>query len=338
MQYGNNFGSETLDNEYKELTFKHSGLEVDSSEAEELVRTSNWCFNDMILEAIKKYFKIYVSKYASSFMNDYSETSDNGNLYIGIADDGTIQGIPYQGDIDISFLNDELMKNIKKYISSVNMDLINNSISLELINVDYIKRDISKYTTFYSQYLYIKNEIEKNETKFKNIMESWTEVHSRYAQKLVNLFNLPPTRNEILSYIKLNDPDNKVINMIQTGHIINIKTHEEINELKMNSDEPYYWVCKFKDEYLDTIRENRPIKKYKSAIASFLNPISIIMKMNNMIPWWMQNNENMKLFVIKINFKKIQGNNEIYYIDSFGRKHKCYRSLDRGKPYCKPFF
>ena len=39
----------------------------------------------------------------------------------------------------------------------------------------------------------------------------------------------------------------------------------------------------------------------------------------------------------KINFKKIEGNNEIYYIDSFGRKNRCYRSLDRGKPYCKPF-
>jgi hypothetical protein len=61
------------------------------------------------------------------------------------------------------------------------------------------------------------------------------------------------------------------------------------------------------------------------------------MKMNNMIPWWMQNNDNMKLFVIKIEFKKIRGNNDIYYIDTFGRKNKCYRSLDRGKPYCKPF-
>jgi len=337
MQYGNNFGSETLSTEYKEFTFNHSGLEFDSNEAEEIIRTSKWCLNDMILEAIKKYFKIYIAKYASSFLNEDSEAEDGGNLYIGIADDGTIQGIPYQGDIDISFLKEELTKNIRKYVSSENMEIIHNSISLELINVNYVKKKIGKYTNFYSQYLYIKNEIEKNEIRFKNIMESWNEIHGRYAQKLVNLFNLQPTRNEIYNYIKLNDPNNIVIDLINQDYILKIKNHEEINELKMNSNEPYYWVCKFKDEYLDNIRENRPIKNYKSAIASFLNPLSIIMKMNNMIPWWMQNNENMKLFVIIIKFKKIHGNNDIYYIDSIGRKHKCYRSLYISKPYCKPF-
>jgi hypothetical protein len=337
MQYGNNFGSETITNEYKEFTFNHGGLEFDSSEAEEIVKSSNWFLNDMVMEAIKKYFKIYIPKYASSFLNHDSESDNEGNLYIGIADDGTIQGIPFQGDIDIAILKEELNKNIKKYISFDDIELVNNSISIQLINVNYIKKNIGKYTTFYSQFLHFKNEIEKNEIKFKNIMESWNEVHGRYAQKLVNLFNLQPTRQELYNYIKKNDPTNKVINLIQTNHIIKIKTHDEINDLKMNPNEPYYWVCKFKDEYLDTIRENRPIKNYKSAVASFLNPISIIMKINNMIPWWMQNNVNMKLFVIKINFKKIQGNNEIYYIDSIGRKNRCYRSLDRGKPYCKPF-
>jgi len=337
MQYGNNFGSETLSNEFKEFTFNHGGLEFDSNEAEEIVKSSHWCLNDMVLEAIRKYFKIYIAKYASSFLNEDSEAGDIGYLYFGIADDGTIQGIPYQGDIDLSFLKEELMKNVKKYLSAEDMTIIDDSINIELINVNYIKKEIGKYTNFYSQYLYIKNEIKKNEIKFKNIMESWNEVHGRYAQKLVNLFNLQPTRQELFNYIKKQDPTNKVINLIQTNHILKIKTHEEINELKNNSDEPYYWVCKFKDEYLDNIRETRPIKNYKSAVASFLNPISIIMKMNNMIPWWMQNNDNMKLFVIKIEFKKIQGNNDIYYIDSFGRKNRCYRSLDRGKPYCKPF-
>jgi len=336
MEYGSNFGSETLTNEYKEFTFNHGGLEFDLNEAEEIVKSSYWCLNDMCMEAIRKYFKIYIAKYASSFLNDESETNE-GNIYIGISDNGTIQGIPFQGDIDISFLNDELNKTIKKYISYEDMSIINDSISLELINVNYIKKDIDKNNNLYSQYLYIKNELNKNEIKFKNIMESWNEVHGKYAQKLVNLFNLQPTRHELLNYIKLNDSTNKVIHLIEKGHVLKIKTHEEINELKMSSNEPYYWVCKFKDEYLDNIRKSRPIQKYKSAIASFLNPISIIMKINNMIPWWMQNNKNMKLFVIKINFKKIQGNNDIYYIDSFGRKQKCYRSLDRGKPYCKPF-
>jgi hypothetical protein len=166
-------------------------------------------------------------------------------------------------------------------------------------------------------------------------MESWNEVHDRYTQKLVNLFNQEPTRQEILNYIVSIDPSSRVINMIKSGYILAFKTHEEINEVKNDIDSPYYWVCKFKDEYLDNIRKSRPTQWFKSAIASFLNPVYIIMKINNMIPWWMQNNPNMNLYIIKIHFKKIDGINDIYYIDHLGKYHRCYRSLYNGKPYCR---
>ena len=50
MEYGNNIGNETVRCEYKELTWNHGGLEIDNELAEKLVNTSEWCFNDMILE------------------------------------------------------------------------------------------------------------------------------------------------------------------------------------------------------------------------------------------------------------------------------------------------
>jgi hypothetical protein len=52
MQYGKNYGPETLFTEYKEFTFHHSGVDFDLNTAEELVINSKWCFNDMIYEAI----------------------------------------------------------------------------------------------------------------------------------------------------------------------------------------------------------------------------------------------------------------------------------------------
>lgn len=39
-----------------------------------------------------------------------------------------------------------------------------------------------------------------------------------------------------------------------------------------------------------------------------------------MIPWWMQKNENMKLYVIKITIKKPQDISNIYYLDIFNKK------------------
>jgi len=334
MQYGKNYGPETLFTEYKEFTFHHSGVDFDLNTAEELVINSKWCFNDMIYEAIEKYFKIYIAKYATSFLNEDSE-ADYGNLYIGIADDGTIQGIPFQGQLDIKILKELLIKYIKKNMYSENMEEVYDSISFELIDIKYERMHIEKYNTLYDQYLYVKEQIKKNEEEFKKIMESWNEVHDRYTQKLVNLFNQEPTRQEILNYIITIEPSSRVINMIKSGYILAFKTHEEINEVKNDIDSPYYWVCKFKDEYLDNIRKSRPIQWFKSAIASFLNPVYIIMKINNMIPWWMQNNLNMNLYLIKIHFKKIDGINDIYYIDHLGKYHRCYRSLYNGKPYCR---
>ena len=111
MEYGNNIGKETVRCEYKELTWNHGGLEIDNELAEKLVNTSEWCFNDMILESINKYIKIYIPKYTSAFLNEESMT-DKGEFYIGISDNGIVQGIPFQGD-----LNFDMDANVLEFIS-----------------------------------------------------------------------------------------------------------------------------------------------------------------------------------------------------------------------------
>jgi hypothetical protein len=335
MEYGNNIGNETVIREYKEFTYNHGGLVIDNELAEKLVNTSKWCFNDMILTSIKKYIKIYIPKYASAFLNDESMT-DKGEFYIGISDSGIVQGIPFQGDLNFDYIESKIRNSITKYTKTDNIDVLNKSIKIELLEVSYTPSEISKHTPLYVEYLKHSRKIKGMEKKYKIIMEIWNKMHERYAQKLVDLFNLPSTRFEIKSYVQKHDPTCNVIKLIENGYRLEVKTHEEINELKNFPEEPYYWVCKFKDEHLDAIRKNRPIPNYKNEIATYLNPTSIIMKIANMIPWWMQNNDNMKLYVIKVTFIKNQDNKEIHYLDTFGKYNRCYRSMDGDKPYCQP--
>jgi hypothetical protein len=335
MEYGNNIGKETVSREYKEFTFNHGGLEIDNELAEELVNTSKWCFNNMILKSIKKYIKIYIPKYASAFLNQESMT-DKGDFYIGISDSGCIQGIPYQGDMDIEYITSEIKKTVSKYIKADNMDVLTNSIEVNLINVDYYHTEITKHTPLYNEYVKQVNKIKKKEDNFKKVMTLWNKIHKRYAQKLVDLFNLPSTRFEIKTYIQQHYPECIVIKFIENGYRLECKTHEEINELKNFPEEPYYWVCKFKDEHLEEIRKKRPIPIYKNEIASYLNPLSVIIKTSNMIPWWMQNNDNMKLYVIQVTFTKKKDNKKVYYLDTFGKYNRCYRSIDDNKPFCQP--
>jgi hypothetical protein len=335
MQFGDNFGIETLENEYKEFTFNHSGLEIDEDEAENLIKSSIWCFNDMIIESLKKYFKIYVAKYASAFLNEESESSA-GHFYIGINDDGTISGIPFQGEIDINFIKFEIKKVINKYIYSDDIESIHKSISVELLNVNYTPFKIKRYTPIYERYLLQKTKLKAKKQQFKLDMKKWNHIHDRYAQKLVDLFNNSSTRNELMNYIGKQDPKNNVIDIIKTDYVLDVKKHDEINELKNNPTEPYYWVCKFKDEHLEIIRKARPIPNFKKKISTYIKPIAILLKISNMIPWWMQNNKDMKLFIIKINFIKNKDNKDVYYLDNFSKLIKCIRTKYEEKPYCRP--
>ena len=113
---------------------------------------------------------------------------------------------------------------------------------------------------------------------------------------------------------------------------------ENISKSKTKDDitNPSYWVCRWKDETLDNLKLCKPIPSYRSEITPLFNPLNIITKLSCMIPWWMQKNENMKLYVIKITIKKPQDINNIYYLDIFNKKNRCYRTIVDNNPCCVP--
>ena len=333
MYYGQNYGNETLNREYKEFTFNHGGLEIDESEAESFVRESKWFFNNMIDASILKYLKIYLPKYTSAFLDEHSDV-DSGEFYIGIADNGLIQGIPYQGTLDKKFIEEEINKILKSLES--NNDL-NSSIKVDIINIAYQRRNLNKVNDMYNKYLEHKKDIIIKTNNHKGRHKKWSVSHNRYAQRLVDIFNNITTKKELESYIKKSDPYSSVLNLIADENFkLETKNHTEINEMKQDITSPYYWVCKFKDEGLDKTRKKRPINNIKKDILKHLNPMNILIKVSTMIPWWMQNNENMNLFVIKISFVKNHNNNQIYYYDTLKRRNRYYRTTSENKPCCLP--
>jgi hypothetical protein len=112
------------------------------------------------------------------------------------------------------------------------------------------------------------------------------------------------------------------------------KNHEEIATLKDDKKDPYYWVCEWKDYMICSLKQFKPIAKHRSDVVHFLDPIHIINKLNCMIPSWIENNENINLFLIKISFKKNQDINEIYYLDTFNKINRCYRTIINDNPCC----
>jgi len=335
MYYGQNYGNETINMEFKEFTFNHGGLKIDDSYAEELVKKANWIYNDMIDKSIQKYLKIYLPKYVSAFLDENSEV-DKGEFYIGIADNGLINGIPYQGIIDKNVIENEINKILKLLDSNNDLD---SSIKVDIINVVYQNRKLEKVNGMFNKYLEHKKEITNKMNNHKGRQKKWSINHSRYSQRLIDIFNNTTTRKELASYIKKFDPSSSVLDLISDEkYKLETKNHTEINEMKQDENSPYFWLCKFKDEGLDKTRKKRPINNIKNEILRHLNPICILIKVSTMIPWWMQNNENMNLFIIKISFTKNHSNNQIYYYDFIKKRNRYYRTICDGKPCCVPYF
>lgn len=336
MFYNANYGKETINKEYKVVTFKHSGVPFDEKFIEELIRSSNWVFNENINKTIKAYTEIYLPKYIASFMDPNSE-AEQGELYFGIDDNGIIQGIPYQGEIDKDLLTVNVNNIIDRFIISNDNNIIKNSISIELIKLDYEPTELPHSNEYLEKYYQVLNDYNEKEKKFQVEFTEWYEKFNKYIQKLIDLFNLEPTRNEIHEYIKLNHPSSPIIKMMENGLMLVPKNHDEINELKNNPDNAYYWVCKWKDVVIDIMKSNKPIPKHRADIPpAFFSPASIISNIPVMIPWWVQNNMDMILYVIKFTINKNSNINEISYYDSFGKINKCYRTSVLGAPCCVP--
>lgn len=333
MFYNQDIGIETISREYKELTFNHP---FDNTEAEELIKSSKWVYNDLIIKDINQYLLKYLPKYTGGFMDILSETLV-GELYIGVNDAGIVQGIPYQGMLTKEVFIDEITSIINTNIvcDSKQKELIINSITFDIIPVEYIDdSDLSPFQDMLSKYHVYKKDYNTKEKAYAKEYTEWYNQLNIYTTKLTDLFNWEPTRTELYKYIKINQPESGVLKMMEDGFLIEQKNYEEIAILKDDINSPYYWVCKWKDYMIHSVKQYKPVPKHRYDAVHLFDPSQIITKLNCMTPWWMQNNNNMNLFLIKITFKKHQNNNEIYYLDTFNKINRCYRTVVDNTPCC----
>ena len=337
MFHNQYIGNETLVREYKKFTFNHIGLPFDSETAEKLIKSSEWIYNDLIIMNIKKYLRIYLPKYIVGFIDPLSE-APYGELYIGVNDFGVVQGIPFQGILLEEMIKEEIESVINEYVicDDNKKQIIIDSISFELLELTYFESELAPIHHLLAKYYQTKNEYDLKEQEFSQEFTNWYSQLVSYKGKLVELFNLEPTRTELYEYIKKINPDSNVLKMIDDGYQLEPKTHEEITIIKDDITNPSYWVCRWKDETLDNLKLCKPIPSYRSEITPLFNPLNIITKLSCMIPWWMQKNENMKLYVIKITIKKPQDINNIYYLDIFNKINRCYRTIIDNNPCCVP--
>ena len=349
MFHGQFIGRETVFNEYKKFSFHHIGLPFDKETAKTYVENFNWNFNEMIEETLSKYASIYLPKYACAFLDPNTPDDEPGSLSIGINDDGIISGIPYQGVLTTDFLSSVALA--KLFIEDKNGERqpveLHDLFEVELVHVKYRTKELPDVHPQLSLYLQKKKAFEDKIQRHSEQCVKWQKKNDLYSGKLVDLYENPKCRKEFLQYLrKLKKYE--MIERIKKGETIEQQRYDKIREFREHGDNLYYWLCTWKDEILDDIRKKKPIreKAYKNIISrmeTIYSPSHILINAGDLVPWWVQHNEGMNLYVIRFVFRKEKKDEikekgwTIRFIDHFRRSVKCFRTMVDNQPCCLPY-
>jgi hypothetical protein len=333
--FGQYVGEEDIEREYKEFTMDFSG-KLSENSAIHLVKSSRWIFNRQSINSLFECINMYLPRYITGFMCKESETNQ-GSLQIGVGDDGILCGIPYSGnlmtDVDIA---DMINKVIKAHIICDNVEIIKQNIKFDIVELDYEPTDIPDRCPLIDRYLEMMYEHNIGLAHAQKLYDEWFVLFSKYMTRLTYLFNDPITKEELCEYIEQHDPNSNSIELIKSNYILEHLSHDELSKPKNDPATPYYWVCRWKDELVRKNLALKPKIKYFEH-KSHTSPVKILQSVRPMIPYWMQNNKNMHLFILKFSFQKpLDKELDISYTDRVGNVIKCYRTIEN-TPCCMPF-
>jgi PBP1b-binding outer membrane lipoprotein LpoB len=345
-----------------------------SNSSLKLLQSGYWFFNPVTIKTIKTYCKTYLPKYIACYSHPYS-TSNGGEFYIGIDDDGVMHGIPYKGELKINFkkIIDKIFEGSLMSCKDNCINEYKQCISVELIKLlthssqpsqpsqpshsshpshpsqpsqpsqpSHPSHPSQPYKSQPYQYYIDKlNTQEKLYHKYLLNKKKWEDLFSQYTSKLHELLNKDTFRLEIIEYIRSHSSNNyDLIADLRTGKKYKQQTFTEISKIKDDKTNIFYWVIRFKDariSFLKSIKPKCPKLYYNDNTPNFL-----LCNTPLMIPTWLERNTSLNLYIIKITIGgNISPTKYLKYKDKITKKWKCgYRTMHNHLipqfPRCEP--
>jgi hypothetical protein len=337
-------GKEDDIQEFKEFSLHNSGLTLTYSESAEYIKNYHFMFNSCVLANLERYIQIYGPKNACGFLN----RNTKGILCFGVDNYGFVKGIPFQGELPIETIKKNIIDTIQRNIANNRNYKIdfNKLVSVKIIKIHPPDKPTLVVPKAFTDYINQKNAYEKAYNEFIEKIIKWKEEYSFFNQKLVDLVNGKKSRDMLIEYIIHNDPTNPVIDILESDYTLKYSDHEEINILKEDLTDPYYWVCKWKDEMCDMMNKKKPIFNDYEHPFYPATPYNLIISVREMIPYWMHNNPSMNLYLIIIKFntitdiyKSLDLSDILFSYLPYNDKNwvSCCRTiLPNGEPECTP--
>ena len=367
MNFNDYIGIESSEREYKVGVIQWS-REFNFKESLKLLLSAKWSFNKCIFNTIIIYLKKYLCKYIVSFTHKLSLVT-NGELYIGVDDDGFIKGIPYQGNLTLSNIKPIIESTIEEMINFSNPTIssrLKEFLKIELINIKFKRfdEDIKDSKQKINNYIEYNKEKEDKIKKYNKFKKMWIGLIEKQQIQIHNCINTE--RFDFLDYCN----EKRILRKKDYNHkysrleylcdvpnyydmIANIKIKKFIRQRNgcivtcpnlingENTDHHYneindvialYNFGRYKDYCLLAYRNmkvNHPCVKVDPNYPKFL-----LSQIETMVPLWMKKNKNINLYVIKVTIPSgiLKEGESLSYFNVKKRKFtQCFRrNTDRG--------
>lgn len=358
---------ETLSIEFKEFFLK---LDIESflthEDIKKMMSSGKICdgFNEIILQNLYTYIRIFLPKYISAFGNS-EEMKVPGELYIGINDYGEVTGIPFDGDLDVDIIRNMINKvkellsagpksldsdddvedsyydfppeKSKKFISelldSIKIELIPCKIKPVLLH-DESGLEVADYNLKRNEYKKLYKEYILKHT-------AWTEEIFWYTTKIVTFSADKKNRCDLANFMRKHEAY-ETFNLEELCKIL--ESDEEIpalegDDLQMLKDRPesiYYWIMYYKDLMVNKKRLERPLKPVMAYALNEEEFYSYIFRFLAKLRYKITtHNPSVKYYVLKFTIPS-NLNYDVFYtnLNSEQRWFKKIRGLINGNPGC----
>ncbi len=334
MILGKKIQKESFNSEYKEFCLQHVSCMYNKNEISIILSSGKLCddYNSLIYQSLQHYFFNFIPKYISSYLN----ANTFGDIFIGIDDSGEITGIPILNNINHNIIYGLYYKCISDLIQ---FNDIYNYISISIIPLNIDKTLINnilfdKLTSNYKSKFNKKISEYDNYYKLKN---KWLNSIASYEKKINYLLNKQYFRKELIIFINDNNEQLSISTKYNLNSFLNSsQILYYVHEDKNNINTITYWACKYKDYILNELLKTRP---RKPNVPIRIHPKLIFMRTTPLRLHFINNNANIKYFIIKIHVKKYEGNQTCYYKYPFSDKlnYKIRRINNASQPFCSNF-
>jgi len=338
MYYQQNLGVESEEREYKIVCFIPT--DIDNKDKVENLKSGLWIYNSIVHGTIIRYLNTFLPKYIASFSNPKSIVKV-GEFYLGVNDDGIVHGIPYDGELLINFIENQLKIIFDKKIRSVNDNDKNDykqKIVIELIKL--YKEDYYNYIDYYIEYVNNQEREQQKLNKYLNLKKNWEKLFFKYVCKLHEIINDPLIRLELINYIKENCKNK----LLMLDLLVELRSNKQYKAVSYNyiekhrNDETniFYWLTRFKDYRVSFLKSIKPVNP--KLYYNDTTPSHILCNIPNMLPFWLSKNKSLNIYLIKIKIPgNISQNNYLQYKDNVtGEWLTSYRTSYKGQPRCEP--